>query len=315
MARPAQIAIVALAFAALAPGIARADGDAVGQADRLFQRGRQAAERGDYAEACLRFEDSYRLDPGVGTLINLGDCEEHLGELQRARDYYGTALSRMNPGDDRIPRVRDRLAGIEQHSARLTLRLSKDAPEGTVVTVDGAVVDPRRTPLLLAKGVHPILVTAVGYRGARYSVGMAEGETRALDVTPGAQLETVLPGGSPASAAASTRATWMKPIGIASLGIGVASAWVGSLAGVEAIDRRDVQRANCNAQNVCNAEGVAAANEGATWAAVSTATFIVGGVLLATGVVMLVWSMVSNRAPAPSSAGLSFSPAGVGGTF
>jgi len=31
--------------------------------------------------------------------------------------------------------------------------------------------------------------------------------------------------------------------------------------------------------------------------------------------VMLVWSMISNRAPAPSFAGLSFSPAGVGGTF
>jgi hypothetical protein len=305
---------LATACAVLAPGVALADDSAVAQADKLFQQGRKAAERGDYAEACLRFEDSYRLDPGVGTVVNLGDCEEHLGELQRARDYYRTALSRMNPGDDRIPHLRERLAGIERSAARLTLRLAKEAPDGTVVTVDGTVVDPHRAPLLLAKGVHPILVTAVGYRGARYSVGMAEGEARELDVSPGAPLETILPG-QPAPDASPPRGSWMKPIGITSLGVGVGSLWVGSLAGLEAIDRRDVQRANCDAQNLCNADGVAAAHDGATWAAVSTATFVVGGVLFATGVALLVWSVVSGRAPAPALSSLVLSPSGVGGSF
>jgi hypothetical protein len=322
--RCAAAIVLACAAGAASPRVALAEDSAITQADKLFQQGRKAAERGDYVEACLRFEDSFRLDPGVGTLVNLGDCEEHKGDLERSLGYYHTALSRMAPGDDRIPHVRERIAGIEQRAARLTLHLAADAPAGTVVTVDGALVRPRSEPMLLAKGVHPVLVTAVGYRGARYSVDVAEGESRELGVSPGAPLESVIPGadGGDVPAGASARASrgWMRGFGIALVGAATGALWVGSLAGLEAIDRRDVQRDNCNAQNACNAAGVAAANEGATWATVSTATFVVGGVLLGAGVVMLVLSFVNHATPTAAATPaprhhLAWSPLGLEGSF
>ncbi len=42
-------------------------------AEALFRSGRVAIEKGDYASACPKFEESSRLDPAVGTTCNLPD--------------------------------------------------------------------------------------------------------------------------------------------------------------------------------------------------------------------------------------------------
>ena len=279
----------------LASASARADGDAVGRADRLFKEGRHAAEQHDYARACRLFEDSFRLDPGVGTLINLGDCAEHLGDLEHAYGYYRTAYARMSETDDRAPHLRERIDNIEQHAAKVALHLDPGSPEGTVVTVDGQVIANREAPLHLAKGTHVVLVTAVGYRGMRYNVDVGDGEIRVLHVTPGVPLEEELPTLAPARASAARPSTsWTRPVGIAAMGVGLAGIWVGSLAGVMAIDRRDVQRAGCDASNACTPAGLDAAREGSTWATVSTASFIAGGAVLALGATLFVVSLTSR---------------------
>jgi hypothetical protein len=265
---------------------ARAD-DAVSQADRFFKEGRQAAQRGDFASACRHFEESFRLDPGVGTLINIGDCAEHLGDLERAYQNYRTAYARMSESDDRAVRLRARMESIDQKAAKITLH-TEDAPDGTVVTIDGNVVDPKKGPRHVTAGAHVVLVTAVGRRGTRYNVTVSEGEVRNLHATPGDVLEAVLPTLAPER----QKVSWTRPAGIASLGLGVATIWVGSLAGMMAIDRRDVQHANCNASG-CTPMGVDAAHDGATWADVSTATFIAGGALVALGATLVVLSLSS----------------------
>lgn len=261
---------------------------AVDQADRLFNDGRRAADGRDYARACRLFEDSFRLDPAIGTLVNLGDCAEHLGDLERAFIAYRTAQARMLPDDDRAPRVRERLDHIEAHAAKLTLKLD-DAPAGTAVTLDGAMVDPKSSPLHVAKGAHVVLVTSVGFGGARYAITLGEGESRSLGLTPGSPLEAVLP--TSANRAESHAPSWMIPTAATTLGLGAASAWIASLAGLVAIDRRDVQRASCNASNQCSQAGVDAARDGATWATTSTVMFIVSGALLAAGATLLTISL------------------------
>jgi hypothetical protein len=276
---------------ALAAGSAHAD-DAVSQADRFFKDGRRAAEHGDFVTACKDFEESFRLDPGVGTLINLGDCAEHLGDLERAYQTYRTAYARMAETDDRSPRLRSRIESIEKKSAKLELRLGADAPEGTVITVDGIAVDPKKGIRHVGAGAHVVLVTAVGYRGTRYNVSVGEGEVRALQASPGGPLEAVLPTSTPEHA--HERTPWTRPAGIAALGLGAATIWVGSLAGMMAINRRDVQHVSCNVEG-CTQAGVDAAHDGATWANVSTATFIAGGALVALGATLVVISLVSPK--------------------
>jgi hypothetical protein len=165
-----------------------------------------------------------------------------------------------------------------------------DAPDGTVATIDGNVVDPKKGPRHVSAGAHVVLVTAVGHRGTRYNVNVAEGEVRSLRATPGDVLEAVLP----TTATEHEKTSWTRPAGIVSLGLGVATIWVGSLAGMMAIDRRDVQHVSCNASG-CTQAGVDAAHDGATWADVSTATFIAGGALVALGATLVVLSLASPK--------------------
>jgi hypothetical protein len=287
LARPTQVALVVAVVVASATAHAE---DAVTRADLLFKDGRRAAERGDYAQACKLFDQSFSLDPAVGTLVNLGDCAEHLGDLERAYGYYQTAEARMAEGDDRLPRVKSRLENIDEHAAKVALRLDTSAPASTVITVDGLAAATHERPIHLAAGAHVILVTAVNHRGTRYAIQVTEGEIRAVEVSPGPELDAVLPTAGGAGATR-TRPSWMKPTGIAVLGVGLGTVWLASLAGIVAIDRRDVQNANCTPSG-CNAMGVDAASTGNAWAAASTATFIVGGALLAAGIVLLTlgWS-------------------------
>src|SRR5580692_11189003 len=94
---------IALAVAGAVSGSeARAESIDPAVADALFRKGREAAEKGDWATACPKFAESQRLDPAPGTLLNLADCEEHLGQLASAYEHFKTAVETMAPSDDRI---------------------------------------------------------------------------------------------------------------------------------------------------------------------------------------------------------------------
>jgi hypothetical protein len=72
---------------------ATGEADTKAEAERLFREGRPAAKAGNPRLACARFEASLRLERTVGTLINLGDCEEKLGHWTSALSQLQQALS------------------------------------------------------------------------------------------------------------------------------------------------------------------------------------------------------------------------------
>src|SRR5689334_6286435 len=74
-------------FACPAPALGDSSGD-VETARALFRSGRGLVAEGKYEQACPKFEQSLKLDPGLGTKFNLADCYEHLGKTATARTLF-----------------------------------------------------------------------------------------------------------------------------------------------------------------------------------------------------------------------------------
>lgn len=88
---------------------------AAAAAERLFDEGRQAMSQGDIALACVKFDQSFQIDPAVGTLFNLANCQEKLGRTSDAcRSYRGAEqMARTRGQEDRAKIAAERAKALK----------------------------------------------------------------------------------------------------------------------------------------------------------------------------------------------------------
>src|SRR5690349_12619904 len=92
----AFLCMLALSF--IGPRL-RADDNAAA-ADQLYKEARALAQKGKHAEACPKFEASYKLDRALGTLLNLADCHEHVGKVASAWAEWNEAIDMAKRAND-----------------------------------------------------------------------------------------------------------------------------------------------------------------------------------------------------------------------
>src|SRR5687768_2630591 len=76
--------VLLLALGSSARSSSAQDANDKAQAEALFQQGLGLFEGGKTQEACPLFEQSHRLEPKLGTLLNLALCHEKLGKTASA---------------------------------------------------------------------------------------------------------------------------------------------------------------------------------------------------------------------------------------
>lgn len=163
--------------------------ESVAGADVLFEAGRQALQRGDYDEACLKFRESQRLDPAVGTLLNLGKCEEERGRVASAWEFYLQALEQLDPNDRRREYAQRKARELEAAIPRLVVRVASEAPSSTVVRLNGTRMhEDLGKPFRLDPGEYALTVDAPQHEQNVYAVFLEAGEIHELTVTPGPRL-------------------------------------------------------------------------------------------------------------------------------
>jgi tetratricopeptide (TPR) repeat protein len=144
---------------------AHADATSESEAKALFREGRALAVTGNYDLACPKFEQSLKLDPGIGTKFNLADCYEHIGRTATARTLFleVAALAREAGQGDREQVATARAKELEPQIHRLTIDVS-GKQSGLTIRRDGVDVPPSQwgSPQFVDPGAYDISVTATG---------------------------------------------------------------------------------------------------------------------------------------------------------
>jgi hypothetical protein len=157
----------------------------------LFTEGRKLAASGDYPRACLKFEDSLRLDPGIGTSYNLADCLEHMGRTASAwgrfLDVAAATRAAGQPERERVARTR--AAALEPKLARLVVEVSAPGP-GLVVERDGVGVGPASWGMAIPvdPGHHIVEASAPGMKKWSQSAEVADAPTTLVVSVPPLEL-------------------------------------------------------------------------------------------------------------------------------
>src|SRR5690242_5233362 len=89
---PVWLAVVVAPWVAI-PAFAQPSASDRALATELFQQGRALMAEKKLDQACPKLEESMRLDPGGGTLLNLAICHEEQGKTATAWSEYAEAIA------------------------------------------------------------------------------------------------------------------------------------------------------------------------------------------------------------------------------
>jgi hypothetical protein len=267
-------------------------GDARAAAFELFTQGRALLEQEDYPRACAKFEESQRLDPGGGTLLNLALCHEKMGRTASAWVELAEALrvARLDGRADREELARSHVEALKPKLARLRIAVEGRA-EGLVVKRDGVAMGEAawNEAVPVDPGTHVIAASAPGRAPWRAEIAIdTAGNTETVRV-PALTLHpiaiapvTVAPAPDDARASDAPRSP-VRTAGLVVGGVGIAGLGTAAALFFVASGKASASDRECPAADLCSRRGVELNHQAGGLADASTAFAIGGAAMLATG--------------------------------
>src|SRR5262245_23275742 len=153
------------------------------EAEQLFQQGRQLLADGKTDEACAKFEASFVKDPrAVGTLLNLGLCNERRGKVATALRYFQEAFDHATAanmvGQQKV--AQEQIAALTPQVPVLAFELPGAPLPGQRLVVDDQVIANDKKDLQVDPGKHAIVLTAPGRLPYETSVTVAVSERKTV---------------------------------------------------------------------------------------------------------------------------------------
>jgi len=153
-------------------------------AEKLFRDGRALLKKGKLSEACAAFAASVRLEPSIGTLLNLGDCRAKLGRTATAwAAFVEAGRQAKRRSDKRGAEARRRATELEAKLSYLTIVVPTAAPDLQVAR-DNERVDAATFGVALPvdPGEHEIRAEAHGQTWRKQIVIKADGDRQSVVV-------------------------------------------------------------------------------------------------------------------------------------
>jgi hypothetical protein len=291
-------------------------------AETLFNDAKRKMAIGDYAGACPKLAESYRLDPGTGTLIALAVCNEGLGKTASAWTEFIQVVS-----DARQAGRRDREKFAAQHISAIETKLSK-----LRVVVDGAIaglpdLEVRRDGSVLGQagwgtaapvdpGEHTVEVKATGKKpwSTHVTIGPAGDvqtvavpilddvppppppEARSIEPPPAAEAAPAPPDETPSAGNA------QRVVGISLGALGIVAAGVGTYFGVRAISKNNQATSACPDANDCTRADAVRSSQDAKSAAQGADVAFAGAAGAAVVGAIVYFTARSSTPPPPGAA-------------
>lgn len=317
MTKSWHLAVVVGSFVFATSTAAFASPDGV-RAQALFDEARTLVKEGRFDEACEKFEESQRLDPGAGTLLNLANCYEKAGKTANAWRTYreaGDVAERTGRGEW-ASSARDNADRLRASLSTLTI----DVPPSTDVTGlaierDGVAVSRGDwgKDVVVDPGAHVVRARANGKKTREQSVSVDASSSARVTIAPLEDLEPVEaptrasvdmtePDGGETRSGGATQRTVGYVVGAA----GIVGLGLGAVFGLSAIGSKNDAASDGHCSDgleKCDPFGIDAMHDARRSAAISTIGFIAGGALAATGIVLVLTAPSDKDAATTTNGG------------
>ncbi len=301
-------------------------------ATQLFEDGRSLLDRGKFDLACPKLEESERLDPGGGTLLNVALCHERQGRTATAWVEFVEArgIAKADGRSQRVTFAQTHIDELEPALSRLVVQVpdESDLPD-LEIRRDGSVVGRAAwgTAVPVDPGDHVLEASAPGDLPWRQSIVVgAAADTKtvvvpALRPAPVASAAPSTSGANHGSAVTAPPATELSDVaqatdapapashrdsgasalvvgGWVSLAVGLGAAGVSTYFGLRALALKHDADGDCPSRG-CTAEGASKNHDAIQAADAATGFAVAGGVGIGIGAALLIARALSHESPSP----------------
>ena len=330
-----SLACALAALVGLIAAVARSEpqSDAVDRAQALFDEARSLMKDGRFSEACPKLAESQRLDPGGGTLLNLGICHARIGLTATAIGELRAALAQAQSDgrEDRQKTAQRQIDELTPLLSGLRIRVASEAPLGLRVELDGVEVPHANLDLEVPidPGVHVVKATAPGLKAWSKTVQIAPvSDHQSVEIPP---LEPEAPppvpsATTPAPVVRQQPAPFVRPqregdgepipedssrfIGYASGGVGLVALGVGAYFGMRAITLKNRSDEVCQGDVCTEQRGEDDFEDAKRAARISTISVGIGLVGVGVGTYFLFFRPRPKASDAPLNVSFSALPHG-----
>ena len=278
-------------------------------AAQLFREGYTLRQEGKDDAACKKFEESARLDPMAGTLMNLAECRANQGKIATASGWYHKAITLADNQGDKIllEKAREHARELDTELSYLKIQIENPLP-GLEIRRDDVVIGPAQLnePLPIDPGEHVITASAPGHKSVTLTVRVGEvGDYKTvmvpnMEVLPPPNIASpTLPPAQPVVVRRANANPWPWVLG----GVGAAAIVVGGVSGILALHDKSRVENGCKSGKGCqDPQAYALQSQRDTEWTLARVSFPIGVVAVGTAVTWLTLEKSSREQPKSDSA-------------
>jgi hypothetical protein len=306
---------VSLALGAPRPTFAQTD-DQKDQAKELFAEGLELRGKGDDGGALTKFKGAYELVKSPITTLEFGRSLMRVGRLVEARAKL-TEAADLPQKSTESPQAKEARAEAKKLAAEVATRIPtiKIATEGVpadadaVLSIDGQQVSAAAaaTAQSVDPGKHRVAAKLSNGVERHEDVDLREGEAKQVVLSFGAK-----------TAVAEGPSSGPSTVTLVAFGVAGAGLLVGTVTGLIAKGKAsDLSNSPACRDSKCGPSEHDAVDSYNRTAAISTVSFVIGGIAAGVGVVTLLTGRSNEAEPRPAriTPWVGWGTAGIGGAF